>query len=255
MSLSSNPFLKDFEDKESLDCPDVRAGITMTRTGVVTKSLLLLLILCVVTVSTSEFLARWSHTHHTHNAYVALRWLFSLAFFGAIVLVILAVKNKPASRIIGPLFSVVEGVALGLVSGIVNAIYPGVVMQAIGMTIAMLASLLISFGVGWIALGSSFRTKMSVAVFGAVAYLACAIGSLGIRSIPLLAVGMRGTALSIGIVAIPGTVLIATCNSIFQRTKEARPKFMEWYLALGIVVSVVWVYYEFLLMLSRARRA
>src|ERR1035438_9550889 len=94
---------------------------------------------------------------------------------------------------------------------------------------------------------------MSIAACGAIAYCAGSVvlGLAGIRGVPILTAGIPGILASIGVVALPGAVLVGTCDAAVQRAAEGKPKYMEWYAALGIVASLVWVYYEMLETLSK----
>jgi uncharacterized YccA/Bax inhibitor family protein len=138
-----------------------------------------------------------------------------------------------------------------------EARYPGIATQAIGLTVAMCFCLLVSYGVGWITLGATFRRKMSMALCGAIAY--CAVSILlvlaGVRGVPIVATGIPGGLVSIAVVALPGAALVATCGAVIQRVNEGKPRYLEWYAALGILTSLVWIYYEMLGLLSTARRS
>jgi uncharacterized YccA/Bax inhibitor family protein len=195
--------------------------------------------------------------HHGHLAYLFVSRVFTVTFVGAIVLVMVTVWRKHLSYFTAPLFSIVEGVALGIASAAGNIRFPGVVMQTIGFTIAMSTFLLVAYGFGSLTFGASFTRKLSIAVCGIIAYFA---GSLllaiaGVSHIMIFTTGIRGALVSLAVIAVPGTLLIRTCDAAVQRVGESKPKYMEWYLALGIVVSIVWIYYEMLEMLAKARRS
>jgi uncharacterized YccA/Bax inhibitor family protein len=60
---------------------------------------------------------------------------------------------------------------------------------------------------------------------------------------------------SVVVVVLPGAALVATCDAVVKLSGEGKPKYLEWFAALGIVTSLVWIYYEMLEMLSKARRS
>jgi len=252
---TSNPILKNFR---SADRPDRRAeeGDHMTLTGTITKTISLLVLLGCIASLTSTGLAAWIPGHRGRGPYLLVTRTFAACFFGAIAIVLLTLWKKWWSPLMAPIFAIVEGIALGIASAAIDVRYPGVALQAVSLTVLMCVCLLVAYGAGWIAFTTTFGKKLSVAIAGVVAYC---VGSLllmlaGARGLPILAAGIRGGLVSLVIITAAGMVLIATCDAAVQRTSEGKPKYFEWYAALGILVSLVWIYYEMLEALSKARR-
>jgi uncharacterized YccA/Bax inhibitor family protein len=255
--LTSNPILRNFESADPHDHSSTsKAGVTTLR-GTILKSIALLLVLSVIAGVTSMWPTGWARTHHGHVAYLFIKRIFSVSFFGAILIVIATVLRKRIAPITAPFFAVTEGVALGITSATFNLRFPGIITQAVGLTVAMCVCLLTAYGLGWVTLGEAFSKKMSIAVSGAIAYCAGSVvlALAGIRGVPILTAGIPGVLVSIGVVVLPGAVLVSTCDAAVQRATEGKPKYMEWYAALGIVASLVWVYYEMLEALSKGRRS
>lgn len=187
--------------------------------------------------------------------------LFLWAFLGIVVastaLVWGTVWKKSWAPTTAPLYALFEGGLVGLLSEGNERIHPGIVRQAVFLTVAICAVLLVAYGSGWVQVTAGFRRKLSFAIGGvALYYLVCVAGwSLGVRFLPVFDSGVPGILISIVIVGIASTTLISNMDTVVQATKDRLPRYMEWYLAMGLIVALVWLYLEVLRLMAKARKA
>ena len=256
--MITNPVFRNFESADVLDARSNSNTPVMTLSGITNKSLLLMVAATVVAVITSSRCTPWINTHHGHAAYIAVKSFFSIPFFAGIALVAATLWRKQIAPITAPLFAISEGVAIGIVSAVIDELHPGVTLELVGMTVAMYACVLIAYGIGKLTVASELKQKVFAAVCGAIAYCAgtALLAFAGVRNLPIATAGVSGFFVSLAIIAMPATALIATCDAALQYARERYPKYMEWYAALGIVASLVWIYWEMIgMFLDKQRRA
>jgi len=157
------------------------------------------------------------------------------------------------SALTAPIFAVLEGLFVGTVSAIYAAQFEGIIFQALTGTIGVLLSMLMIYKSGFIKVTKKFRMGVSMAV-GAIMiiYLISWVGHFVGFTVPFI---HESTPLGIGItVAIIG---IAALNLLldfdnFEKGEQAQaPKYMEWYFGMGLLFTLVWLYVEFLRLLSK----
>lgn len=242
---SGNPFFN--ERMYQVDGNAVAASDTTTVQGAVTKTLILTAILVAMAV------VGWSLA--LSNPPLALL----LAIGGAIVglIVVLIMSFKPAtSPYLAQVYAIGEGLFLGAISAFMQARYPGIVAPAVGLTVGTLFFMLAAYKTGLIKVTEKFKLGV-IAATGAVAlfYLVCMVLRLFNVHIPYI---HEGGAIGIGVSAV--VIVIAALNLAldfdnFERAEEAAaPKYYEWYLAVGLLVTIVWLYIEFLKLLAKLQR-
>src|SRR5207247_1688257 len=150
-----------------------------------------------------------------------------------------------ASRFTAPLYAVLEGLFLGAFSALMNYRFPGIVLQAVGLTFAVMAVMLVAYRTGILRANGPFVLGV-VAATGAIAlfYLVLNVGSL---FNPLFAAFMwQPSPLSIGIslvvVAVAALNLILDFSLIENGAQRGAPKWMEWYSGFSLLVTLVWLY-------------
>ena len=179
-------------------------------------------------------------------------WWF-IALIGAVILAIVTAFKPQIARFTGPLYAVTMGSALGVISHLYNAAYNGIVLQAILATSAVFMVMLVLFVTGTIKVTDRFRGVVIGATVGIfVFYLATLLLSLVGISIPLVS-GPFGILVSVFIVSIAALNLMLDYDFIVRGTAAGAPKYMEWYGAFGLTVTIIWMYMEMLRLLSRIR--
>jgi uncharacterized YccA/Bax inhibitor family protein len=216
----------------------------MTLEGTINKSFLLILLL-LLTGSISWYFA--------HSALV-LPMMFGGLGLGLILGIV--TSFKPVwSPYTAPAYALAEGLFLGAVSAFFEAAFSGIVMHAILLTAGVFISLLLAYKSGWIKATENFRLGV-VAATGAVAliYLISVVLNLfGIAMPYIHDNGPIGIIFSVVVVAIAALNLVLDFDFIENGAKHGAPKYMEWYAAFGLLVTLVWLYIEILKLLSKLR--
>lgn len=180
----------------------------------------------------------------------------TLAMVGAIggfITALVTVFRPQSSAISAPIYTILEGLFLGAISAIINARYPGVAFQAVLLTMGTLFTMLFLYRSGRIRATPKFRRGVLMAT-GAVffAYLISWIMSLlGMPVGFLHSSGPLGILINLAVIVIAALNLILDFDFIEKGSQMGAPKYMEWYGAFGLMVTLIWLYIEFLRLLSR----
>lgn len=180
----------------------------------------------------------------------------TLAMVGAIggfIMAIITVFRPQSSAITAPIYAILEGLFLGAISAVINARYPGVAFQAVLLTIGTLFTMLFLYRSGYIRATPKFRRGVMMAT-GAVffAYLISWImGMFGMSIGFMHSNGPLGILINLVIIVIAALNLIMDFDFIEKGSQMGAPKYMEWYGAFGLMVTLIWLYIEFLRLLSR----
>jgi uncharacterized YccA/Bax inhibitor family protein len=152
-----------------------------------------------------------------------------------------------------PIYAALEGLALGGISVVFEAVYPGIVSQAVFLTFGTLGALLLAYRSGLIRATENFKLGVFAATGGiALVYLlSFVLGIFGV-SIPLIhSSGLFGILFSVFVVVIAALNLVLDFDFIEKGVERGAPKYMEWYGAFGLLVTLVWLYLEILRLLAR----
>jgi uncharacterized YccA/Bax inhibitor family protein len=154
-----------------------------------------------------------------------------------------------------PVYAALEGLVLGAISAMYNARFPGIMIQAVGLSIGVLVVLLFLYGTGLVRATQRFRTGV-IAATGAIflVYLVGFVLSLFGGHIPYIhQSGPVGIGFSLVVVVIASLNLILDFDFIEQGARRQAPKYMEWYGGFSLLVTLVWMYLEILRLLSKLR--
>ena len=159
-------------------------------------------------------------------------------------------KNSPYTA---PAYAAIEGVALGGITMIFEVQYPGIGIQAIGLTFGILASLLFCYKSGIIKPTENFRLMIFAGTMGIfILYLVSFIMSFFGNSIGFIhSNGLFGIGFSLFVVAIASLNLVLDFDFIEEGAEKGAPKYMEWYAAFGLLVTLIWLYLELLRLLAK----
>jgi uncharacterized YccA/Bax inhibitor family protein len=165
------------------------------------------------------------------------------------------VFKKEWSPVTAPLYALLEGLFLGGVSAMLDLRYPGIAVQAIGLTFGTLLVLLMAYSSGLIKVNDKMRLGIVAATGGiAIFYLVqMVMGFFGIHLIAINGSGPIGIGFSLFVCAIAAMNLVLDFDFIERGVNYGAPKYMEWYGAFGIMVTLVWLYLEILRLLSKLR--
>jgi len=264
---STNPVLRRHPFEEQ-----VATGERMTMNGTVTKTGLLL-VLAIIT-------GAWTW-HHFVQAFIegarnagagsesammaaaaseAMGAVMPFMIGGLIVGLVLALVSVFKPRwcgITAPVYALAEGFALGGISAFMELRHPGIVLQAVMLTAGVMLVMLVAYRAGWIRVTDKFRTCVVAATGGIFLLYLVDFGLRAFTSadVPFIhESGMFGIGFSLLVVGIAALNLVLDFDMIEQGVARGAPKFMEWYGAFALMVTLVWLYLEILRLLSKIRR-
>jgi len=220
----------------------------MSIQGTVNK-IALLAFLVLITASWT-----WRLYYTSGNPSAVMPWVFGGAFGGFIVALITIFKKQWAA-FTAPIYALLEGLFLGGISAIFEAHYPGIVIQAVSLTIGTLFCLLLAYRSGVIKVTENFKLGVAAATGGiALIYLATlALGLFGVRMPFIHESGLIGIGFSLFVVVIAALNLVLDFDFIESGAQSGVPKYMEWYAAFGLMVTLIWLYIEILRLLAKLR--
>ena len=180
-------------------------------------------------------------------------WVFGGAIVGLATALVICFKHAWAPGL-APVYALAEGLFLGGVSAGFEARYPGIVIQAVGCTFGTLACLLLAYQSGLIKATENFKLGIVAATGGiALLYLVTFVASL--CGFPLFSSlfgsGVIGIGFSVVVVSIAALNLVLDFDFIEQAAARGAPKYLEWYGAFALMVTLVWLYLEILRLLAK----
>tara|TARA_B100000902_G_scaffold324301_1_gene318429 strand:- start:340 stop:1080 length:741 start_codon:yes stop_codon:yes gene_type:complete len=236
---SGNPALSSetFKGIQSLSSENV-----MTINGTVNKTALSLFLLILA----------GSFTFSPNYSFLILP-----GFIGGLIVAILTIFKKEWAPITVPIYAILEGLALGGISYIYNVQFEGIVSQAILLTLGILFALLFAYKSKIIAPTENFKLGLFAATGGIfLVYLAGFVMSFFGTGLPVLD-PTNSSLFSIGfslfVVVIASLNLVLDFDFIEEGAEKGMPKYMEWYGAFGLLVTLIWLYLEILRLLSKLR--
>ena len=179
-----------------------------------------------------------------------------VGLFGGMIFAFVTIFKKEWSPVTAPIYSLLEGMALGGISAFVNLRYPGIAFQAVSLTFGTLFVMLFLYRSGIIKVTDKLRMGIFAATGGiCIFYFASML--LGFFHINFFGSvwgsGVVGIGFSLFVVAIAALNLVLDFDFIEQGVTAGAPKYMEWYGGFGIMVTLVWLYIEILRLLSKVR--
>lgn len=225
------------------------AGQTMSVQGVVIKTfMLLLLVILGAAWSWNLFLKSGS------NPSAINPWLIGSAIVGFIIALVTTFKQAWAP-ITAPLYAGIEGIFIGAMSAMLEQAFPGIAMQAATLTFGTLAAMLLIYETKLIQVTETFKMVVVCATGGImIAYLISFGLSFFNIQVPLIyGNGWVGIAFSLFVIVIAALNFIIDFDFIERGARAGAPKYMEWYGAFALMVTLIWLYIEFLRLLSKLR--
>ncbi len=233
-------------------------GGVMTASGTASATIMLLLLLVASAAITWTQVDVISLTTATGEATTTLNFPVGWVLGGFIVGLVsmLVATFKPAlSRFLAPVYAIAEGVVLGAISRAYDAEYSGIVLQAVGVTAAVFFGMLFMYRTGIIKVTNRFRrTVMGLTVGVAVFYLVSLVFSM-FGATPSFISGASGFGIlfSVFVAGLAAFNLALDFDMIDWAEKNKMPAYMEWFCALSLLVTLVWLYLEILRLLAKLR--
>jgi uncharacterized YccA/Bax inhibitor family protein len=186
-----------------------------------------------------------------------MKTLLMVGLFGGLIAAFAIIFKPTWAPYVAPAYGLLEGLALGGISAMMNDMfqksYPGLVMQAVGLTFGVAIAMFLLYSFRIIRATEKFRSMIFSATLGiGIFYLITIVAGFFGVSMPFMTDSSPlGIGISLFIVAIAALNLIIDFDMIEQGAAQGAPKFMEWYGAFGLMVTMVWLYMEILRLLSR----
>jgi len=226
----------------------IDAASRMTLSGTVNKTGILLL--CAMAS------AAWTwHRFMVTYDIGAVAPLLMLGAIGGLVCAMVTIFKKEWAAFTSPIYALLEGLVLGGISAMTNMRYPGIAIQAVGLTFGTLFVLLFLYSSRIIRVTQKFRMGVVAATGGIMVFylVQMLLGFFGIRFMAVNGSGALGIGISLFICAIAALNLVLDFDFIERGVNYGAPKYMEWYGAFGIMVTLIWLYLEILRLLSKMR--
>lgn len=172
---------------------------------------------------------------------------------GGLITALVTCFSPRFSPVTAPIYAIFEGLALGAISAVFEAQTHGIVVQAVGLTLGVMALMLFIYGTGIIRPTRGFMIGIVAATGGiCLLYLVSMMLRLfGIQMPFIHDSGPIGIGFSVVVVIIASLNLILDFHFIEQGVRQQAPKFMEWYGGFSLLVTLVWMYLEILRLLSK----
>lgn len=175
---------------------------------------------------------------------------------GGLIVALVTVFKKEWSPVTAPLYALLQGLFLGGISAIYNQQTNGIVLQAVMLTFGVMAAMLFLYQSGIIKVTDKFRLMIVAATGGImlVYLVTLGLGFFGI-SVPFIhGSGTVGIVFSLFVVGIAALNLALDFDTIDRGVSAGAPRYLEWYCAFGLMVTLIWLYLEILRLLSKLQR-
>jgi len=196
----------------------------------------------------------WGRFMESRDA-ATIRGLLLVGVVGGLVVAMITIFRKTAAPYTAPVYALLQGLALGGISATLEVRFPGIVIQAVALTFGTLVCLLAAYRSGLIRATENFKLGV-VAATGGIFLLYLVSFVMGFFGRPIGFIHNSGTA---GILFSGFVVVIAALNLVLDfdfiesGAEQGAPKYMEWYGAFGLLVTLLWLYLEILRLLSKMR--
>ncbi len=179
--------------------------------------------------------------------------LMMFGLFGGLIMAIITIFKKTWAPYTVSGYALLKGLALGGISRFFEMQYPGIVSQAVFLTFGILAALLLAYKSGLIKATENFKLGVVAATGGIFfLYLISWIMSMFGSSIGFIHNNDTfGILFSLGVVVIASLNLVLDFDFIEEGAEMGAPKYMEWYGAFGLLVTLIWLYLEILRLLVK----
>lgn len=248
ISKSSNPVLKERTfSRDYTSQSDV-----MTVNGTMNKTAIMLLLVVAAAVFTWNKFFDIVATNPEAAMSAVMPWLL-IGGIGGFITVLVTVFRPQSSGISAPVYAVFEGLFLGGISAIFEMQYGGIVMRAVLLTMAVFVVMLFLYRSGIIKVTRKFAMGIFAATGGiALMYLVSFIGGMfGLDTSFLYGNSNLSIGISLFVVAIAALNLVLDFSFIENASAQGAPKYMEWYGAFGLMVTLIWLYLEILRLLAK----
>ncbi|MFM7672809.1 MAG: Bax inhibitor-1/YccA family protein [Bacteroidota bacterium] len=243
---SSNPTLKEKTFERSITSE--YQGDVMTLNGTLNKFGILMALMIAST------LFAWDQFQKGSDP-TTFMWV---GVFGGMAMALIMIFKMSWSPFLAPAYAVLEGLFLGSISAFFNEVYPGLPTQAVLLTLLVAGVMFLVYRFRIIPVTQRFRQIIMVTTIAlSLFYLVQWVSSYFFGS-PIAGATMDSSAIGIGfsvfVVVLASLNLLLNFDMIEKGAEMQAPKFMEWYSAFGLLVTLVWLYLEILRLLAKLQR-
>ncbi len=250
LTKSSNPVLQEKVFRKNY----TTSSNVMTINGTMNKTAIMLLLVIAGAVYTWNKFFNAVAIDPDAGAAAVMPWLL-VGGIGGFITVLVTVFRPQSSGISAPIYAVFEGLFLGGISAIFEKMFPqeGIVLRAVMLTFAVFLAMLFLYRSRVIKVTRKFMLGVFAATAGiALVYLVSFIGSFfGMNTSFLYGSSNLSIGFSLVVVAIAALNLVLDFSFIENASQSGAPKYMEWYGAFGLMVTLIWLYLEILRLLSK----
>lgn len=248
---SGNPALSEKKFTSTVITEIVDPANAMTVSGTLQKfGFLLLLVLGSSFYSWKQFAEG--------GAVAGMIWTGAI---GGLIIALVITFKKEWSGFLAPLYALMEGLFLGAISAMYNSAFaekaPNIVINAVGLTFGVAVAMYLLYSFKIIRATERFKSIVITATVGIALFyvLVMVLRMFGFENMPFLHEGTTfGIIFSLVVVGIASMNLILDFDMIERGSEMGAPKYMEWYGAFGLMVTIVWLYLEILRLLSKISR-
>ncbi len=219
-------------------------GEKMTLNGVISKSAILLALVIASGITS------WTFAHHAYGIIV----LFASIIVG-LILALIIIWKKHTAPVLAPIYAIVEGCVLGIISRIFESQYEGIVVQAVLVTVSIFVGMLFAYKFKLIRVTQRFAKVIIFATAGiAIYYVLNLVFMFFGGDLPLInSNSIYGILFTLFVAGIAALNLILDFDFIERSVEQGFVKYMEWYASFGLLVTLVWLYIEVLRLISKIR--
>ena len=216
----------------------------MTVNGSINKTGVLLLLVILS--------ASWVWRGFFTQSLNVMTWMW-IGIIGGLVAALVTIFKKEWAPVSAPIYAILEGFAIGGISAVFQKMYPGIVFQAVLLTFAVLICMLVAYKSGIIRVTEKFKAGVFAATSGIFLFymVTLILGFFGIRVPIYYGNGMLSIGISVFIVIIAALNLAIDFDFFEKGSDAGLPRYMEWYAAFGLMVTLIWLYLEILRLLAK----
>lgn len=241
---TSNPVLSE-KIFSQLEAADDR----MTLQGTINKSL------CLIFLVVGAAYFSWQGAVKGEGIFLMPKSMLYL-LIATFILSLIIVFKKTTAPYLAPVYAIMEGVLLGVISFSFEKIYPGIVVQALLCTFGTFFSLLMAYRLKLVEPTENFKQVIMAATAGiALVYFMDIVLNMFGHKVPFIhETGPMGIVVSVIVTCVAALNLVLDFDCIEEGVKRGAPRYMEWYSSFALLVTLIWLYLEILRLLAKAKR-
>ena len=246
LTQTSNPILTE----KRFGRESIASSEAMTVNGTINKTALMLLLVVAAAVFTWNKFFDVASPEAARSA--VLPWV-AIGGIGGLITALVTVFRPKSSGISAPIYAVFEGLLLGGLSAIFESMYSGIVVRAVALTLAVFAVMLFLYRSGIIKVTRKFMMGVVAATAGValVYFISFIAGFFGANLGFLHGSSNFSIGFSLVVVGIAALNLVLDFAFIDRASQSGAPKYMEWFGAFGLMVTLIWLYLEILRLLAK----